>query len=162
MANQPYSREIAQTVLRYLDDDEWNYDFDEELGLIRFSLSLSSKIKHIKYYLDIDTESFNVYALCPLGADMDDETTVREVSEFLHRANYGLRAGNFEMDFHDGEIRYKTYCYAKDSLPSVEAIQKSIFYPAAMFERYGDGILSILFGGLSAQDAIARCEQPRR
>ena len=48
MANQPYSREIAQTVLRYLDDDDWNYDFDEELGLIRFSLSLSSKIKHRK------------------------------------------------------------------------------------------------------------------
>jgi len=28
--------------------------------------------------------------------------------KFLTRANYGMMIGNFEMDFTDGEIRYKT------------------------------------------------------
>ena len=30
------------------------------------------------------------------------------MAEFLTRANYGLRIGNFEMDFEDGEVRYKS------------------------------------------------------
>jgi len=30
------------------------------------------------------------------------------VAEFINRANYGIIIGNFEMDFADGEIRYKT------------------------------------------------------
>ena len=29
------------------------------------------------------------------------------MSEFLTRANYGLRLGDLEMDFRDGEVRYK-------------------------------------------------------
>ena len=31
-----------------------------------------------------------------------------DVSAFLTRANYGLADGNFELDFDDGEVRYKT------------------------------------------------------
>lgn len=30
------------------------------------------------------------------------------LAEFLTRANYGLFIGNFEMDWQDGEVRYKT------------------------------------------------------
>ena len=29
------------------------------------------------------------------------------MAEFLTRANYGIMIGNFEMDFNDGEVRYK-------------------------------------------------------
>jgi hypothetical protein len=35
-----------------------------------------------------------------------------DVSEFLTRANYGLADGNFELDFDDGEVRFKTVLHA--------------------------------------------------
>lgn len=83
------------------------------------------------------------------------------MAEFVCRANYGLRDGNFEMDFNDGELRYKCYVNCADRLPSVEAVEKSITCPAAMFSRYSDGIVQILFSDISPADAVARCEEDR-
>lgn len=42
---------------------------------------------------------------------------MKRTAEFLTRANYGLVFGNFEMDMHDGEIRYK---------PSFRAAEKPL------------------------------------
>jgi len=40
----------------------------------------------------------------------------RDVSEFLTRANYGLADGNFELDFDDGEIRFKSVLHVPAEL----------------------------------------------
>jgi len=45
------------------------------------------------------------------------------VNEFLTRANYGLNIGNFEMDFQDGEIRFKTAIDVEEVI-----LRLSIFY----------------------------------
>ena len=37
------------------------------------------------------------------------------VAEFITRVNYGMVLGNFEMDYSDGEIRYKTSASSKTS-----------------------------------------------
>jgi hypothetical protein len=39
-----------------------------------------------------------------------------DVSEFLTRANYGLADGNFELDFDDGEVRFKSVLHVPAEL----------------------------------------------
>ena len=46
-----------------------------------------------------------LYSICPVRAP---KARRPEVAELLTRANYGLAAGNFELDLEDGEVRYKT------------------------------------------------------
>ncbi len=46
-----------------------------------------------------------VYTIRP---DDVPESRRRELAEFLTWANYGLAIGNFELDFSDGEVRYKS------------------------------------------------------
>ena len=46
-----------------------------------------------------------VYSLYPKQVD---EAQRRRISELICRINYGLILGNFEMDWDDGELRYKT------------------------------------------------------
>ena len=82
-----------------------------------------------------------------------------EMAEFLHRVNWGLRNGCFEFDFRDGEIRFRSYIDCDKTLPSIESIKNSIFCTAAMFEKYGAGITSIIFAEGYAQEAIAMCEK---
>ena len=48
---------------------------------------------------------FVFYSLCPVKAPTEKRQLI---AEFLTRANYDLLIGNFEFDFEDGEIRYKT------------------------------------------------------
>lgn len=66
------------------------------------------------------------------------------MAEFICRANYGLKNGNFELDMRDGEIRYKSFVDCEGLTPTTEMVRNSIHCPAAMFDRYGDGIVDII------------------
>ena len=49
MRRYEYSDEIAEVVKKFLEEDEWNYSFDDETGLFRFDLRIRSKIQKINY-----------------------------------------------------------------------------------------------------------------
>ncbi|MEO5952445.1 MAG: YbjN domain-containing protein [Chloroflexia bacterium] len=55
--------------------------------------------------VDQEKELILFYSYCPVKAPEDKRPIL---ADFLTRANYGLYIGNFEMDFNDGEVRYKT------------------------------------------------------
>ena len=91
------------------------------------------------------------YAVCPIRA----EKAVRgEVCEYLMRANQNLGVGCFEMDFDTGEIRYKTYLLMQGPLPPRIVILRYIVVTHLMLDRFGDGLLRVLFGVDKAADAI--------
>lgn len=100
-----------------------------------------------------------MYAIAPLGADEDDSKMMASMAEFVCHANYGLKNGNFELDMRDGEIRFKSFVDCEGITPTLDMVRNSIHCPAAMFERYGDGIVGIIFGGMSAKEAVDRCEK---
>ena len=56
MKEKNYSETIANAIKSYLKEDDWHFSFDEETGLFRFGLSLSSKIKKINYIVDVKCE----------------------------------------------------------------------------------------------------------
>ena len=153
------SKEISDVIQRFLSNEDWNYEFQEEKGIFRFGLNLKCRIRNIQYIIDVNNTDYNEYGLIPLSANRNDQNEMAQIAEFLCRANYGLRNGNFELDFRDGEIRYKCYvdCKGLDA-PTEEMVKHSIYCPAAMFERYGNGILQILFAEMSAEEAISLCE----
>ena len=153
-----YNPEIVGQIGTFLDDNDWKYSFDDKNGLFRFSVNTRGNIKNVQMAVDINEDCYNVYAISPLSADRDVPEQMGEMAEFVCRANYGLRAGNFELDFNDGELRFKYFVNCDGITPSQEIIRDSIHCPAAMFSRYGGGVLQILFSGMSAADAVAQCE----
>ena len=85
------------------------------------------------------------------------------MAQFLCRANYGLRNGNFELDVRDGEIRYKVFQNCSGGVvPNEEIVRDSIYVCASMFEHYSQGIVGIIYGGLDAKEAIDLCEARAR
>lgn len=159
MKERMYSQKIAQAINSYLTDDEWHFSFDEKRGLFKFGLSLRGKIKKINYIIDVKDDEYVVYAFSPLGADEDDKEMMSSLAEFVCRANYGLVNGNFELDMRDGEIRFKCFVDCDGITPTSEMVRNSIHCPAAMFKRYGTGIVDIIFGKSSAQEAVEQCEK---
>jgi hypothetical protein len=68
------------------------------------------------------------------------------VAEYLTRANYGLAAGNFELDFDDGEVRYKNVLQIQGEGPDAMALKRLVRANGIAMETYLPGIAAIIAG----------------
>ena len=82
-------------------------------------------------------------------------------AEFIARANYGLRIGNFELDFNDGEIRYKSSLDFEGAELTPSLIRNTIYPAVQTLDRYLPGLMKVMYGAATSQDAIAEIENPR-
>lgn len=153
-----YSKTIANSVGTFLKEDNWRHDFDEENGIFNTSIQLGCKIKTVRYIIDIRQNDYIVYVYSPIGPNSNDKEAMLRAAEFLTRANYSLVLGNFEIDMRDGEIRYKVCVLCDGDTLSQRVIRRSMYVPAVMLERYGNGLLNVLYSDISPQKAYEQCE----
>jgi hypothetical protein len=102
-----------------------------------------------------DPEQFVFYSVCPINAP---DSKRLAVAEFLTRANSGMIIGNFEMDFEEGEIRYKTSIDVEDDSLSSALIKRLVYANVMMMDGYLPGIMSVIYGDVTPRDAIAQIE----
>lgn len=143
--------EIKSAIEKYLRDDEWHYTLDKENNVIRCGVNLSNRLQECKIIIDIREDKYMVYGLINLNCD---EPNKNQMAKLLAMINYGLIFGNFEIDYSDGEVRYKTATNCKNCIPSKEVIEDSIMIPAYMFNKFGDAIIEVMFGIKDAQEAF--------
>jgi hypothetical protein len=69
-----------------------------------------------------------------------------------------LRIGNFEMDYSDGEVRYKSSLDFEGE-PLTTPLIKNAIYPAVQtMDRYLPGLMSVVYGDKSPSEAITEIE----
>ncbi|TNE50470.1 MAG: YbjN domain-containing protein [Deltaproteobacteria bacterium] len=100
-----------------------------------------------------EQKQFAFYSIVPVNAT---EEMTSYVAEFVHRINYGLLIGNFEFDFNDGEIRFKTSIDVEGSELTFELARNTVYANVLQFDQYLPAIYGILHGGLSMEDALAK------
>ncbi len=80
------------------------------------------------------------------------------VAEYLMRANWGLMIGNFEMDYHDGEVRCKTSLQLENTVLTVDLLRPLVFDNVVVMDKYLPGLLEVMAGTTTPADAIAAVE----
>lgn len=80
------------------------------------------------------------------------------MAEFITRANYGMIIGNFEMDFSDGEIRYKTNIDVEGGELAFLMVKSLIYANVLMMNKYLPGIMSAIYAGTDPAEVIAKVE----
>jgi hypothetical protein len=139
----------------YLDDDEW---FPRRIeGKYAYSMSYSGKNGDLRCYaiVRVDLEEFLFYAVAPVKVP---EEVRMAVAEYLTRANYGLRIGNFELDYSDGEVRYKSSLDFEGQSLTPDLIRNAIYPAVHTLDRYLSGLLRVSFGGATPHEAIEEVE----
>lgn len=102
-----------------------------------------------------EDQQFVVYSVCGNKPTQDKYTVMQE---FLTRANFGLRIGNFELDLRDGEIRFKTSIQFAGEVQADLMIEQCLLINIMTMERYLPGILQVIFTDISPEQAIAQIE----
>jgi hypothetical protein len=145
-----------ETLGQFLEDDEW---FPQPLeGKTVYRMGFSGKNGQLICYAQIrtDLEQFLFYAIAPVKAP---EEIRLSVAEFITRANYGLRIGNLEMDFSDGEIRYKSSLDFEGEPLTPQLIKLAIYPAVQTMDRYLPGLMNVIYGGMTPSEAIAEIEE---
>jgi hypothetical protein len=102
-----------------------------------------------------DRQQIVAYVGCPSLCPPERRA---EAALFVARANHGLPIGNFELDLDGGEVRFKSSAdYEGVGLSPI--LIRNVFAPAVFtMDRYLKGLLSVMFGGAGAAEAVAAIE----
>lgn len=81
-----------------------------------------------------------------------------EVMRFVTLANYGMQVGNFELDLEDGEVRFKTSIDVEGVDLHEGLLRNLVELNLMMMGLYFDGLLAVMRGSMTADQAIAEIE----
>jgi hypothetical protein len=107
-----------------------------------------------------DKQQVILYSICPITIPAAKRAPL---AEFITRANYGLLIGNFEMDYNDGEVRFKTSSVAPADLIAASDLGKAVLAQllhlnVVTMDRYLPGIMAVASTNTTPTDLIAEIE----
>ncbi len=147
-----YSKSIANAIISVFEEHEYHYNFDNEDGVLSANFNSDNKLGsvHLKFLV---RETDYIAASC---IDIHaDKNSLADVAELLMRMNFGLIFGNYELDFRDGEIRFRYGVDCEGSLPSKDIIINSLLFVLKAFsDERGNALVSVLFGLMTPVQAI--------
>jgi hypothetical protein len=134
---------LLRELKRVFVENGW--PFSEVRGAQVLVSDLSGPLGTWKFYAQVVDEQdlILLYSVCPLRVPADRRS---EVSQFLTGANYGLAGGNFELDFEDGEIRYKTALHLQGDGLDRTIVKRLVRSNGMAMETYLPGIGAVITG----------------
>ncbi len=151
-SNQP----IFQAIINFFTQDDWV--FTKIKGELSLNLAFQGDNGTWKCYAKAreKQQQFVFYSICPISAP---ESKRMAIAEFITRANYGMMIGNFELDFSDGEIRYKTGIDVEGDRLTSALIKQLVYANVTMMDEYLPGIMAVIENDVFPEDAISQIEQ---
>ncbi len=146
---------ILDGIKSFFTSDDWKFDENAGDGILRMSFRGKDGAWRCIGRAREEQEQFIFYSILDLNTPEPRRT---EMAEFLTRANYGMIIGNFELDFSDGEVRYKTSIDFEGSVITDALCKQVVYANVYTVDRYFAGIMAVAFGGQSAAEAIKAIE----
>lgn len=147
---------MFEMVIQFFRDDEWKFEQVEG----RTTLRMGVRGRNGEYHcLAIVNEQTNIFLFRTKSAISAPEDKRLAVAEFITRANYGLAIGNFEFDFVDGEIAYKTSIDVEGDRLSPMLIRHLVHSNLSTFDRYYPGVMKVIYSDVSPEEAVKAIEK---
>jgi hypothetical protein len=148
---------IFSRLIDYMETEQWKYEIIEGETVLRFHFKASSG--RMLCYADVEEDKhwLTFYSYLPVNAP---HGKVVETAEFLTRANRGMRIGNFELDYDDGEVRYKTSIDIEGGELTHKMIDNLLRANLATMNRYFTGLMELIYGDRSPEELIDEIEHP--
>ena len=144
-----------ETLGNFLINDEWHPQVIEGKYAYRTFLTGDYGELRCEARIRVEQEQLTFYIF--LGTNVPEDRRLA-AAEFLTRANYALPLGNFEMDFDDGEVRFKNSISFVDEALTETMIRNTLYPTSSVATRYFPGLLKVVFGNLNPRDVIQEIE----
>jgi hypothetical protein len=147
---------IYEVMIKFFSEDDWA--FAKLQGEPTLRLAFNGKNGQWDCYVKAREaeQQFVFYSICPISSPIDKRLVT---AEFITRANYGLTIGNFELDFNDGEIRYKTSIDVEGDRLTPALIKRLVYINVLTMDEYLPGIKAVIETEISPEAALQATEQ---
>lgn len=141
---------IYDVLLEYFNDD-WFFTQNDEEAFLR--LFYEGKNGQWNCYAQA-LEQQNGFIFYSVYAQPVPEEQRPGMAELLTRINYGLILGNYEMDYADGEIRFKTSVMLETHELTPDLIKPVVFANLGSMDRYWPALTALLQGRAGPKEAL--------
>ena len=141
---------LLSIMTSYLKEISWEYQRFPSHTLIRMGFEGRSGNWYCFVRSYEQDERLVVYSICPVRCA---EAQRENLAIFLTLANYGLIIGNFEMNWDNGELRYKTSVDVEGGELTMTMCQQLLQTNCAVMDRYFAALLGVIHGQLSPSEA---------
>jgi hypothetical protein len=146
---------MMKVVLQFFQEEQWNYQKLEGKPVIRAGFRGDHGTWVCFIRIDEEKKQFLFHSL--LGMNIPPQYRA-QVVEYITRVNYCLAVGNFEMDLDSGDVRFRTSFETPEGELSVAIVRGLAYSNVHTIDHYFPGVLSVVYGGLSPEAALARIE----
>lgn len=144
---------LFNAVKDWCERNDWGYQVLEEGEAIKSGFT--GEHGQFPLYFTTNNGRLMVRSLAPNNIPVAKRAAI---AEFLTRANYGLAIGNFEMDFSDGEISYKTSVTTGSAPIADWHLRDLVYINCLMMDRYFPAMMQVLYSGISPETALDNLE----
>jgi len=149
---------LFEVVVQFFQDDDWPIELIDGEQALRSKFRSEAGEWTVYGRVRADHHQFCFYSVCPMRVP---ESQLPQVGEYLHRANYGMTIGNFELDFSDGEVRYKTSIDVEGDRLTPALVRQMVLANVMLMDRYLPGLMAVMYGGVAPAAAIPEIEKHR-
>ncbi len=146
--------DFFESALRELG---WRYQADAERATIQ--LGVNSANGHVDVVIRVDAaeQLATCLAIYPVRVQPADRAAA---AEYLHRVNHGLEIGHFELNYTDGEVRFRTVLLSRAPALDVAGARWLVQQTVSTADRYVNGLLEVVYGNVSPAEALREAESP--
>ncbi len=152
-----FNQSIEQQMLDFFIEDDWSFTKLSGEPTLQLAFQGKNGAWHCYAKAKEENQQFVFYSICPISTPEEKRGSL---VEFLTRANYAMILGNFELDYNDGEVRYKTSIDVEGDRLTFALIKRLVYTNVMMMDIYLPGIISVVQDDASPAEAIRSIEQP--
>jgi hypothetical protein len=146
---------ILSQLIRFFEDDGWRYEQISDLPALRTGFAGENGRWTCYAHAREAEHQVVFYSVLPVNVPPEKLSVV---AEFVTRANYGMIVGNFELNYEDGEVRYKTSIDVGAGGLSLPLVRQLVYPNVATMDHYVPGLMAVIYSPTSPADAIAGIE----
>ncbi len=149
-------QQIFNVLVEFFEEDGWKFQWIKGKSVL--SMSFSGKNGKWQCFAQAREaqQQFVFYSVLPINAPPDKRP---KVAELITRINYGMVIGNFEMDFDDGEVRYKTSIDVEGAELTPPMIRQIVYANIVITDRYLPAVMRTIYSDITPVEAIAEAEK---
>lgn len=140
-----------EEVVKLIEKQHWQYTRDEEKPVIH--TGVTGKNGQWRCLVAVGGNEDHVIFLSFFPCVVPPHKRAA-CSELLSRINFGLTHGCFELDFEDGEVRFRTCIPVIEGQVAPEMVEYLVFTNLFAVDRFFGPIMSVVFADVSPKEAL--------